>query len=74
MVLEQPNRGMVARTGVPGALVFQKECSKSWMDDEQTNRFGLTVGCVTAWWNGRTDCGRKCVQAKNNSHWAIAYP
>jgi hypothetical protein len=69
MVLEPSLRGAVARIGVVG---FRG--SESGRDDEQTNRFGLTWEHVTAWWNGRIEGGRKLVQARNYSHWPLAYP
>lgn len=66
----QPVRAVNARIGL-----FEPYGSESRPDDEPSNDLGLTLGCVEARYTGRlSDGGRKLVQAKNYSHWALAYP
>jgi len=65
MVGKRPIRAVLARTG------WLRPMTGSWMH-QRPNSFGLTLTCATAWGNGGRDCGRKFVQAKNNSHWPIA--
>lgn len=55
--------------------MFEAHGSESRLDGESPNCLGLTLGCVEARYMGRLrDGGRKLVQAKNYSHWPLAYP
>ena len=58
-----------------GIGMFEAHGSESRWDKEHPNHFGLTLGCREARYMGRWGRGgRKLVQAKNYSHWPLAYP
>jgi len=48
--------------------------TENWPDDKQTNRFGLRFGWMAVFWRGKGLAARKFAEAKNHSHWTLAYP
>jgi hypothetical protein len=47
---------------------------EKWLDDEQTNLFGLAFVQVAVFWRGEGTAAGKFAEAKNYSHWRLAYP
>jgi len=58
----------------PRIAVRAARYSDRWLDDEQTNRFGLTFGTVAGFWRREGGIAGKFAEAKNYSHWGLAYP